>query len=75
MEQALKGVPESWQDTPEGLITVIANDPTGKTSKEFAYKEHLPPPPPDEEEATPEPAPVQDAQPKAVEMPAEEMKN
>ena len=74
MEQALKGVPESWQDTPDGLTTVIANDPSGKTSKEFVYKEHLPPPPPDDE-ATPEPAPVQDAQPKAVEKPAEEKKN
>jgi penicillin-binding protein 1A len=68
MEQALKGVPESWQDTPDGLTTVITNDPAGKTSKELVYKEHLPPPPAEEGEAA---APVQDAQPKAVEKPAE----
>ena len=75
MEQALKGVPESWQDTPEGLTTVIANDPSGKTGKELIYKEHLPAPPADDDEATPGPAPVQDAQPKAVDKPAAEKQN
>ena len=75
MEQALKGVPESWQETPEGLVSIVANDPSGKTSKELVYKEYLPPPPPDVEEAkqdsrlepTQEPAPVRDAKPKMVE--------
>lgn len=74
MEHALKGVPESWQDTPEGLTSVIASDPSGKTSKEMIYKEHLPAAPADDEEADPEAAPVQDAQPKAVDQPAAETK-
>ena len=74
MEQALKGVPESWQEAPGGLVSIVANDPSGKTSKEFVYQEHLPPPAPDDEkeEAQPVPAPVQDAKPKAVEKPAAE---
>ena len=74
MEQALKSVPESWQEIPEGLTSIIANDPSGKTSKEFVYKELLPAPPADEEaeEAKPAPAPVQDAKPKAVEKPVAE---
>jgi penicillin-binding protein 1A len=74
METALKGVPESWMEAPDGLVSVTANDPTGKTSKEFVYKEHLPPP--DNSAETPEetapvvtPAPVEDAKPKAVEKP------
>ena len=74
METALKGVPESWMEAPEGLVSVTANDPNGKTSKEFVYKEHLPPP--DNSAETPEetapavtPAPVEDAKPKAVEKP------
>jgi penicillin-binding protein 1A len=69
MEQALKGVPESWQATPDGLVSITANDPSGKTSKEFVYKEHLPALPADEEteESQQAPAPVQDAKPKAVE--------
>ncbi len=78
MEQALKGVPESWQDTPEGLVSIVANDPSGKTSKELIYKEFLPPPPADEEEAeaarVPSPAPIQDANPKPVDRPAPEKK-
>jgi penicillin-binding protein 1A len=80
MEQALKGVPESWQETPQGLVSIVANDPAGKTSKELVYKEYLPPPPPDAEEPkqdtklepTQEPAPVRDAKPKLVEKPAAE---
>jgi penicillin-binding protein 1A len=42
MEHALKGVPESWQETPEGLVTIVAHDPSGKTTRELIYKEHLP---------------------------------
>jgi penicillin-binding protein 1A len=45
MEHALKGVPESWQETPEGLVTIVAHDPSGKTTRELIYKEHLPAPP------------------------------
>ena len=77
MEHALKGVPESWQEAPAGLVSITANDPSGKTSKEFIYKEHLPPLPPDDEkeDARQAPAPVQDAKPKAVERPAAEKKN
>jgi penicillin-binding protein 1A len=74
MEHALKGVPESWQETPEGLVAIVAHDPSGKTSKELIYKEHLPALPPDAESEVPkqEPAPVQDAKPKPVEKPAGE---
>ncbi len=74
MEHALKGIPESWQETPEGLVSIVAHDPSGKTSKELIYKEHLPAPPPDAEPETPkqEPAPVQDAKPRLVEKPAGE---
>ena len=77
MEHALKGVPESWQEAPAGLVSITANDPSGKTSKEFIYKEHLPPLPPDDEkeDARQAPAPVQAAKPKAVERPAAEKKN
>jgi penicillin-binding protein 1A len=69
MEYALKGVPESWQETPEGLVTIVAHDPSGKTSKELIYKELLPALPADAESEGPkqEPAPVQDAKPKSVE--------
>jgi penicillin-binding protein 1A len=75
MEHALKNVPESWPEVPEGLVSVVANDPAGKSGKELIYKEHLPPPPPAEEEREApqqEPAPVQDAKPKLVEKPAGE---
>ena len=65
-------VPESWQETPEGLTPIVANDPSGKTSRELVYKELLPPAPADEEEPKQAPAPVQDAKPKAVEKPAAE---
>lgn len=72
MEQALKGVPESWMDIPEGLVAVSANDPAGNTSKELVYKEHLPPAAEDrhEPEVQQPPAPVEEAKPKPVENPA-----
>ena len=67
MEKALKGVPESAMDQPDGLVSVTATDPAGKgPSKEFVYGEHLPPPPVAEPPA--EPAPVYDAKPKPVEL-------
>jgi penicillin-binding protein 1A len=74
MEHALKNVPESWQETPEGLIPITANDPAGKASKEMIYKELLPTPAEDEEKEEPKqaPAPVQDAKPKPVEKPLAE---
>ncbi|MCM2288467.1 MAG: penicillin-binding protein 1A [Sulfuritalea sp.] len=81
MEHALKGVPESWQEAPAGMVSIVANDPAGKTTKEFIYKEYLPPPPADDEAAKPEakpeptqaPAPVRDAKPRIlVEKPAAE---
>jgi penicillin-binding protein 1A len=74
MEHALKNVPESWQETPEGLVAIVANDPSGKASKELIYREHLPPLPAEEEreEAKQAPAPVQDAKPKPVEKLAAE---
>jgi len=72
MEQALKGVPESFMEPPEGLVAVTASDPEGKISRELVYKEHLPPVPTEniEPEAQQAPAPVEDAQPKVVEKAA-----
>jgi penicillin-binding protein 1A len=76
MEKALKGVPESYPEMPEGLIAVSATEPGAKSaSREYVYKEHLPPPDvePEEVPIAPEapqqqaPAPVQDAKPKPVE--------
>jgi penicillin-binding protein 1A len=74
MEHALKGVPESWQETPEGLAPIVAHDPSGKSGKELIYKEHLPAPAADAdaEEPKQEPAPVVDAKPRLVEKPAAE---
>jgi hypothetical protein len=76
MEHALKNVPESWQETPEGLVPIVANDPAGKTSKELIYKELLPTSAggrgTEAGSPTQEPAPVQDAKPKPVEKPAAE---
>jgi hypothetical protein len=73
MEHALKNVPESWQETPEGLVSITANDPAGKASREMIYRELLPPVE-DEEKEEPKqaPAPVQDAKPKLVEKSAVE---
>ncbi|MFH1872183.1 MAG: penicillin-binding protein 1A [Pseudomonadota bacterium] len=76
MEKALKGVPESWQEAPAGLVAIKAEDPSGKTNNELIYKEYLPPPPADEveppkQELNQAPAPVRDAKPKLiVEKPA-----
>jgi penicillin-binding protein 1A len=74
MQQALKGVPESFMDMPEGLTSVNAEDPSGKVQKELIYKEQLPA---DEWQApseplpttgpAPTPAPVSEAKPKAIE--------
>jgi penicillin-binding protein 1A len=76
METALKGVAESFQPAPDGLVSFVANDPSGKVNKEFMYKEHLPPPPADDEpEAQQEAAPVEDAKPKVVEKPSAEKKH
>jgi len=73
MEHALKDVPESWQEAPEGLVAINANDPSGKASRELVYRELLPPAEDDEkEEPKQAPAPVQDAKPKPVEKPAAE---
>jgi penicillin-binding protein 1A len=73
MEHALKNIPESWQETPEGLVSITANDPAGKASRELIYKELLPPVEGEEkEEPKQAPAPVQDAKPKLVEKPAAE---
>ena len=54
-------------------MSITANDPAGKASREMIYKELLPPVE-DEEKEEPKqaPAPVQDAKPKLVEKPAAE---
>lgn len=68
MEQALKGVPESWPEAPAGMLSVTVKDPSGTETNEMVYSEHLPSAP---EESTPIeaqqlPTPVEDAKPKAV---------
>jgi penicillin-binding protein 1A len=80
MQHALKNVPETWPDPPEGLITIMANDPaSGQSGKDMAYQEALPASPPDEAPAAetrqpPAPvvpaAPVIDAKPQPVDKPA-----
>lgn len=68
MEKALKGVPESWPEPPEGMLPVIASDPSGQVTNEMVYREHLPPAPVEDQppEAQQLPAPVEVAKPKAV---------
>jgi penicillin-binding protein 1A len=75
MEKALKGVPESYMEVPEGLVVIHASDPTGKSrGTEFIYQEHLPQDDEEQPSATPDrqqaSAPVQDAKPRLVEKPA-----
>lgn len=68
MEKALKGVPESWPEPPEGMLPVIASDPSGQVTNEMVYREHLPPAPVEDQppEGQQLPAPVEVAKPKAV---------
>jgi len=45
MDKALKGVAEAFMEQPPGLVSINAVDPGAKeTTREFVYKEHLPPP-------------------------------
>ena len=72
MEHALANVPESFLETPSGLISITANDPSGRQVRELIYREHLPPDSDEDmakERIEPEspPAPVRDAKPKLVE--------
>jgi len=71
MEQALKGIPESWPEAPAGLLSVTAKDPSGKEVNEMVYSEHLPPAPEEsiQTEVQHLPAPVEEAKPKAVIQP------
>jgi len=72
MEKALKGVPESYMEIPEGLTPITATAPDNKTIvHEFIYGEQLPTvssepaqsvPPPEQA-----PAPIRDAVPNPVE--------
>jgi penicillin-binding protein 1A len=70
MDKALHGVPESFMEAPEGLVSVTATEPGGKTSHELIYKEQLTAAP-DEAPSLPEkqqePAPVSDARPRLLE--------
>jgi penicillin-binding protein 1A len=71
MDKALHGVPESYMEAPEGLVSVTATDPGGKVTHELIYKEQLPGAP-DQAPALPEkqqePAPVSDARPRVIEQ-------
>ena len=79
MQTALKGVPESYQEMPDGLTQIELTDPQTKARiKEMAYSEGIPAPPQEPEqqaakqEAAPGvkpqqmPAPVVDAKPKLI---------
>jgi penicillin-binding protein 1A len=68
MEQALKGVPESWPEAPPGMLSVAVKDPSGAETNEMVYSEHLPSAPEESPpiEAQQLPTPVEDAKPKAV---------
>jgi penicillin-binding protein 1A len=71
MQNALKNVPETWNEPPPGLITITAGDPaSGKTGKDMAYQESVPPVPAEEEPPVDEtqqaPAPVVDVKPQPV---------
>lgn len=59
METALKGVPESSMEIPEGLISVSATDPTRGKSDDFIYQEHLPPEEASDEDGTPSDLPAE----------------
>jgi len=72
MSTALKGIPESYMELPEGLTPITATDPDGKTSlHEYVYGEQLPPAAREESSSAPlpeqAPAPVREAKPKPVE--------
>jgi penicillin-binding protein 1A len=77
MDKALKGVPESYMEMPEGMTAITATDPDGhKTVKEMIYSETLPddpedplPEPPHLPPAQQPPAPVTDIKPKPVAKP------
>jgi penicillin-binding protein 1A len=74
MEKALAGVPESFPETPAGLVGITASDPNGKTLREFIYTEHLPPPDSSDEDsssASAPSAPVIDAKTKVSAPPAQ----
>ena len=79
MQTALKGVPESYQEMPDGLTQIELTDPQTKARiKEMAYSEGIPAPPqePEQQAAKQEaalgvkpqqmPAPVVDAKPKLI---------
>jgi penicillin-binding protein 1A len=71
MDKALHGVPESYMEAPEGLVSITATEPGGKITHELIYKEQLPAAP-DQTPALPEkqqePAPVSDARPRVIEQ-------
>jgi penicillin-binding protein 1A len=45
MEKALKNLPETRREAPQGLITVKVAEPSGNEASELIYKENLPPEP------------------------------
>ncbi len=45
MEKALKNLPETQREPPQGLITVKVTGPAGSEASELIYKESLPPEP------------------------------
>jgi penicillin-binding protein 1A len=60
MEKALRGIPETFLEKPDGLAPVIAHGDKGKERNDFMYQEYLP------EAATAE----NDAPPAATQVPA-----
>ncbi|MBL0074996.1 MAG: penicillin-binding protein 1A [Rhodocyclaceae bacterium] len=68
MEKALAGIPESFQNFPEGLVQINVADPSGKQMRDYIYAEQVPGGGASEpEEVHHAPAPVRDAKIKPVE--------
>ena len=67
MEKALTGIPESFQNFPEGLTQITVADPSGKQTRDYIYSEQVPGDFDVADEVRQAPAPVRDAKIKPVE--------
>ena len=61
MEKALRGVPETEKELPEGLVALTRTDAGGRINREFIYRENARPrAPADRDDETGEAAPVEE---------------
>lgn len=67
MDKALTGIPESFQNFPEGLTQITVADPSGKQTRDYIYSEQIPGDVDVADEVRQAPAPVRDAKIKPVE--------